>query len=457
MTVLDVNGHLHGDRGRYTNKANTAPVGELTDEQPAAGPCARCETEATGEDGLCDRHTTRWGELTLRTGSRTPWGAAQQVSDVAPGIAVASCAQHGGLKLSTERNSLIPAALRNSSGWYEEDCEINIPLHYFPDEWCSQSWVRQDPDTLRDETDQSIKDWFPTQWEAANGRELAPGESRTKDQRCWLEAQGDAPIATSAAGAETDPGMLVVTARAHGHDGNGEHAEYLVPRDEYQAARDKDQQQLGQDGRFVIDPARHRRLPPQAPAPGNVPALVRYPDDRLSASALSQQYIDGDLTATARDRVAKDLGQRWRRADGNVESLRDILAAGVNGKTAYQEGSAMKYAILQPSADGKHTYSLRVSKATWDYLDEIPDERTPATIAQQHASVAGERLERSNRLAPEYRREQARVERLYSEADRLRKLETAEREAREGTREQKQETRRQAQANRERAATITPG
>lgn len=144
------------------------------------------------------------------------------------------------------------------------------------------------------------------------------------------------------------------------------------------------------------------------------------------------------------------MNQRWRRNDGGVETLREIVTDGVTAKTAVQEGTSVKYALLQGRS------LLRVSKATGDYLDPVPDERTPATVAYQKASAAQERLNRSARFAPEYKREKARVEQLYAQAQRLREQETAERNARDGTPEERDRRRRETQAARERAATITP-
>ncbi|MGN7187054.1 DUF7007 domain-containing protein [Microbacterium enclense] len=482
MGIWDESKHDRDTAGKFTEMAGSEQSDALTFSADDAGcdscgvndrvpgtslcvactedaSCARCEAPVESDDGLCDSHAKRRGELTLREGSRTPWGAAQSVTNVAPGIALAGTAGHGGLKLSPERNALIPAALRNSSGWYEEDCEINIPLHYFPDEWCAQDWVKNEPAKLADETDRSIKDWFPEQWEKANGRELEPGESRKKDERNWFLNHRDVPIVTSASRAESDPDTVVVTARIGGHDGDPAAVtseEYLVPRAEYDTRIDKTRQEPGQNGRFVVDPARHPKLPPKPARPRKTGEVVKVDPHTISASALSQAYIEGVVTATPRDRVAKDLGQRWRRADGRVESLRDILEEqGVSGKTAYQEGGSLKYALLQPTVDCTGHHSLRVSKATWDYLYSVPDDRTPSTRAYQEASAAQERLDRSDSFAPEYKRGKARVELLYANAQKLREQEDAERVAREGTSEAREVARKAAQAARERAATIS--
>lgn len=452
MTTFDESKHDRDVAGKFTEMAGTEQQDSLAAPIAVADACARCDRPATSDDGLCDKHTTRWGELTIREGSRTPWGVADNVTNIAPGMAIASTPGHGGMKLSPERNALIPPALRNASGWYEEDCEINIPLHYFPEEWVAQDWVTGSADKLQEDTDASIKRWFPDKWEKANGRELEQGESYEKDRRTWLERHAAEVIVTSARNAETNPDMVRVTARIGGQGGAGEECEYLVPKAEYEARREATEP--GQDGRFVVDPKRHPKLPAEQKSAKTVKPTVHIDPHSISVSALSQAHIDGAITATARDRVAKDLGKRWRRADGSVESLRDIIETGVAGKTAYTNGASIKYAILQedPERPGTH-FSLSVSKATFDYFDEIPDDRSPASKAYQSAHTYQERLDRKDGGVT--RAEQERSHHLYAEARRLREAEEAERLASEGSVEEKAAARKRALADRERAATIS--
>jgi hypothetical protein len=65
----------------------------------------------------------------------TPWGPAQSVRMLAQGIALVSTAGHGGIKLSPERQAQMPASCRttpySSGGWYEEDCDILMPIYRF--------------------------------------------------------------------------------------------------------------------------------------------------------------------------------------------------------------------------------------------------------------------------------------------------------------------------------------
>jgi hypothetical protein len=72
--------------------------------------------------------------LTLKVGSSTPWGAAQEAREVIPGFWTVSCAGHGGVKLDRARHARLPAGARKPGGWFEEDCEAAIPMLAFFDE-----------------------------------------------------------------------------------------------------------------------------------------------------------------------------------------------------------------------------------------------------------------------------------------------------------------------------------
>jgi hypothetical protein len=78
------------------------------------------------------------------TGSQvieTPWGAAQSVRQIAPGITRYSTESHGGYYLSPARNSQIPLVLRRKTegrlglkGWYEIEYDAIIVESFFPQE-----------------------------------------------------------------------------------------------------------------------------------------------------------------------------------------------------------------------------------------------------------------------------------------------------------------------------------
>ena len=73
--------------------------------------------------------------------THTPWGTPDRAIELAPGILLIDTPSHGGIWLSPERNALIPAWIKaltfasgqGRNGWYEEDCDIAIPLAAFPE------------------------------------------------------------------------------------------------------------------------------------------------------------------------------------------------------------------------------------------------------------------------------------------------------------------------------------
>ena len=73
-------------------------------------------------------------------GGPSPWGAVDHADALGPDVIVVSTPSHGGLWVSPEAMTSIPAALRataySSGGWFEEDCDWCIPylalgLHRF--------------------------------------------------------------------------------------------------------------------------------------------------------------------------------------------------------------------------------------------------------------------------------------------------------------------------------------
>jgi hypothetical protein len=63
----------------------------------------------------------------------TPWGQAESIRELAPGVALYATAGHGGIYVAPERLEEIPAEMRaatftRSPQWYEEDCDWCIPV-----------------------------------------------------------------------------------------------------------------------------------------------------------------------------------------------------------------------------------------------------------------------------------------------------------------------------------------
>jgi len=104
----------------------------------------------------------RYGRISVREGSTTPWGRAQHVENLAPGVAFASTAGHGGYKLSQQRNKQVHPAWRRRGGWYEEDCERYIVEHTFRNE----EWV----EISDEDAEQGARRFFPEEFDLASNR-----------------------------------------------------------------------------------------------------------------------------------------------------------------------------------------------------------------------------------------------------------------------------------------------
>lgn len=63
---------------------------------------------------------------------RSPWGHVQHQYNYTKGINFVSTASHGGFKIDSKVNQLIPIAFRRNNGWYEEDCDASIIVFFFP-------------------------------------------------------------------------------------------------------------------------------------------------------------------------------------------------------------------------------------------------------------------------------------------------------------------------------------
>lgn len=337
-----------------------------------------------------------WGSVTnVQEGSRTPWGPVQDLTHIADGIVEVGTGSHGGMKLSPQRNRQVPTALRTSSGWYEEDCEAQIVLMTFPDEYAASRtrerrsdndpWT--DPAFVAERARASVKNWSPDGYEKATGETVAPGESTVKDERLFLEAHAADQVAVSASSSDEHPGMVeVTTTTGGGRDPGGWENQrvFLVPKDEYDTARK----------RFVADPDRHTDITP--------PPVVKVPVARIHS------VIDTiGLTPTAKERLAKDLAQRWRRDDGSVATLREVLETeGVTGKSAghFDNSDKVTYYLQQTRNVGDSGGPiLPVSKATWEALADVPDSRSEQERARLEVRRAERLLEKAHESAASLR------------------------------------------------------
>jgi len=399
---------------RDTNGRNHAQAGVRTGGQYT--------TEARGESAVSLAPDKDWGALHLQPGSRTPWGAADYVYDIAPGIAEVGTDSHGGIKLSPERNREVPAALRRSSGWYEEDCEAAIAMWAFPGEYAQHragrrrdgdDWVDQwaDVDFVREDSADRVRRWFPDGWEAATGEAVTAEQSHVRAEQEFLAAHASDLVTVAATASAQHPGMVEVSAtpggRRPGFDETWAQAgerTFLVPREEYEAGRGK----FG----FVVDPTRHADITVEAPP--------RVPATRHTAVIPSASQRSATMTPAAANAFAKDLGQRWRDEDGRVRSLEQILTEdGVTGRTAWFENGSVRYALQDKQYEDSTGHTVyRVSKATFDALADIPDVRTPRDLARldlQRAEHAYERA-RSGATSRSYGGDYLRERKAKAEA-----------------------------------------
>jgi len=322
--------------------------------------------DRTGDD-ITLEDTRHWGSTGITEGSRTPWGEAQRVEDIAPGITFAPTAGHGGIKLSPERNREIHPALRNRNAWYEEDCDRHIVAMRF------NEYFNESAESASD----GVRRWFPDAWETATGLKIRPGESRVRDEANFVERHKDDLISHGARNADDGTDRLIVSVPYI----DGEPAEFYMSKDEVKDQRDNPE--VGQEHRILVDPERHEKLPPKLK-----PVLT-------PAKKYTLSDVGTPKTPAGIKKMAKDLTQRFRSRDGRVRSLADELNAGITGKTAYIDESGKRtYHLTQKENVEDSTITVYpVSKATFDVVG-APDSRTPRDVAYQDYSMARDKFEK---------------------------------------------------------------
>lgn len=90
----------------------------------------------------------------------SPWGGVQGGDELAPGIWMVHTAGHGGIKLSAERNRLVPDYMRAEGGWYEEDCDWAIVAVVFPEPFQKlRPWQEPGAKTWHQHAIESMQHW----------------------------------------------------------------------------------------------------------------------------------------------------------------------------------------------------------------------------------------------------------------------------------------------------------
>jgi hypothetical protein len=179
-------------------------------------------------------------------GMRTPWGKADNVEQVAPGIAFVSTPSHGGYKLEPSANQKVNAVWRQSGGWYEEDVDYAIVHFSFPNIFGS-SKVEAARKTL--------KHWRPDGYEKVTGETVSAADSLKRREQEFMKQHANDWQAYAAWGdwhEKVPKGMVGVVARKGGRDGSGPEKYFLVPEHEYDTRG-------GQS--FIVDPSKHKEYP----------------------------------------------------------------------------------------------------------------------------------------------------------------------------------------------------
>jgi hypothetical protein len=168
--------------------------------------------------------------------ARSPWGAIQTKRELAPGIWTVSTAGHGGIKLSRERNAVVPEYMRSKGGWYEEDCQWAIAAVVHPIGFTRVCPTEGNPDrTEWDIANETLRHWYPVEYEQWAGVQLVAGESRTRDKRNFKADNESHFVVTSAWGSWAPwvpKGMVGVSAIRRSDDAR---KEFLVPAPEYES------------------------------------------------------------------------------------------------------------------------------------------------------------------------------------------------------------------------------
>ena len=332
----------------------------MTNRQPKGTPIGGQFAEGRKPDGgdLLVSVDAGTNLFHIREGSRTPWGAAQYVEHVAHGIVSVGTAGHGGVKLSPERNRKIPPALRNASGWYEEDCESYIPMMIHAEAFARDG---RSVDETYLTARKGVVNWFPDEYEQAFDVVLPVGASFIKDQHSWHDLHKDDDVAISAIMAED--GMVKVSVRRGGRAGSPDSdREILVSKEDYD--NDEFSHPLGlYRGSFVVDPSKNYADVTPPPRPLNEPSH-RYRGIDVS-----------NLTSAARERAENALNKRYRFNDGAVKSVRDIIEeGGVSGKSFTEESGRrryyLRYSTEPEGAPATDTfYAIDVPKSLWDAVE----------------------------------------------------------------------------------------
>lgn len=127
---------------------------------------------------VADRHPS--------AGEQCPWGAIEDVSEVAAGIVFATTPTHGGYRLSPERLALVDPRWGCPGPWFNEDEEWAIVAVTFPEVFSAAN-----AEGALEHAHAVLRAWKPDAYEAVTGRVVKPGESGQRDAERFIAANPD--------------------------------------------------------------------------------------------------------------------------------------------------------------------------------------------------------------------------------------------------------------------------
>jgi hypothetical protein len=170
----------------------------------------------------------------------TPWGYADSVSEVVPGILSVTTPGHGGYKLDRKRNAAVHSAWRRKGGWYEEDNEWAIVVFTFKGEFPAES-VEQ--------AVYKVKSHYPHQYQEVTGERVSLEESYVlRKEKALADAAGKLQ-SYSAFGSwhhAVPKGKVGLVAKINGRDGEGPERYFLIDEKDY----------VNYHPVFVVDPTK---------------------------------------------------------------------------------------------------------------------------------------------------------------------------------------------------------
>lgn len=374
-----------------TSTHSAAAVNRRPAGTPVGGQFAETQRGEADVD-LGNANEPNWGTITVQVGSRTPWGRADHIANPAPGIAQVGTPGHGGVKLSPERNAEIPPALRNSSGWYEEDCEVHIVAMHHPEAF--PHYLGGDLDAIRADGERGVVNNFPDAYEKATGKTVTAEESSERraqlaraDRAAFRAAHSDEFVSTGwgtdSNGDWVPEDYTVLQARI---DDTGETRDFLVPNSE-----GIDDHRIRDN--VVIDPKRHVDVTGIGSI-GNPPPKVDGPaltGDQLGISTTG-------MSSAGANQALGELHKRFRFRDDNggvtIETYGEHMArVGVTGKRQIDSGCYVEYGGGRVS---------KINKGTFEALTGVPDTNTPEERAAMDYRKARESVDRAEQKAAEW-------------------------------------------------------